>query len=477
MLRDLILEGKLDLYLNEEAKGNLLSILDGMKKETLYKSDFHGLHHSEKVLLFGYLLGIHENLSSEEFEILTDAAMYHDVGRMDDYEDEFHGYASALKLERILGSKPIYQNHENMEILKAICDAHSIDDSRVERIFVNYKISPEKKEIFMKLARMLKDADGLDRTRFRTTTQAALKEHFLRFDYSRDLVSLAYEVNDYYRDRICDNYYNIYAKENVGEPPTCYHGIGFNFPSLDSILDNGILSEYARKKKGIKSARNFQGNNGALWIAVVSGDGEAKKMCVDGGIYFECLAPRLIKGEKDSSYAKSRELPVDSGRYSDERFVFDQIPTKNILSIGVDSKLLGADILSLNYLMGTSNYETLENNINVYLDYMRTKLGYIPNANLIETFKKELSEKVVEYEKLDYDRQRININSFLTETDLIKSKINSEIARMLKEAFGKKLGKSDITVFDVVTDILNSKKIDYDFSEGHFNLKSRTKEI
>ena len=67
------------------------------------------------MVLFGYLLGIHENLSSEEFEILTDAAMYHDVGRMDDYEDEFHGYASALKLERILGSKPIYQNHENMD--------------------------------------------------------------------------------------------------------------------------------------------------------------------------------------------------------------------------------------------------------------------------------------------------------------------------------------------------------------------------
>ena len=477
MLHDLILEGKLDLYLNEEQKESLLKVVDSLKKDILYKSDFHGLHHSEKDLLFGYLLGIHEGLSLEELEILTDASMYHDIGRMNDYEDEFHGYASALKLEELFGSKPVYQNKENLEILKAMCDAHSIDDSRMERILSNYEISPEKKETALKLAKLLKDADSLDRTRFRKTSKAALKEHFLRFNYSRELIPLAYQVNEYYRDKICENYCSSYARENTGELLHCYHGIGFNFPTLDSILDNGILSEYAKKKKGINSARNFQGNNGAMWIALSCGEGEAKKLFVDKGISFECLAPHLIKGEKDASYAKSKELPVDSRRYRDERFAFYEIPVENIISIRINPELLDLDISTLNYLMGSTHYETLENNINVYLNYLITKFDYSPNTDLIDKLKNDLKNKIVAYEKLDYNNQIKEQERFLFETDEIKLKINAEIARMIKEAFSNKLGKTNITVFDVITYILNSKKIDYDFSYGKFNLRNREKKI
>lgn len=477
VLRDLILEGKLDLYLSEQEKEKLIQKLNGIKKNYLYKSDFHGLHHSEKVFLFSYLLGRHEGLTEEELEILTDAALYHDVGRRDESEDEIHGYTATLRLPEIVRGKTLYQNEENLEILKAICDVHSVRDSRMEQVLSNYEISEGKKEILLKLAKLLKDADAIDRTRFRKTSVAALKTCFLRFDYSRELVSLAYKVNDYYREQICERNFETYSKANVGELTLCLHGIGFNFAALDGILDYGILSEYAKKKKGVNASRNFKGNNGEMWISVCQGAGEAKKLFVDNGIYFECLAPHLIKGEKVSSVATSKGLPIDSGRYSDERFAFFEIPLENILSININPELLDKDVSELYYLNSSSNYETLENNINYYLNYLRIKLDYFPDISVIEKLKVEFRNAILEYERLDNDSQKKEQSNFLNETDQIKLKINAEIAKMFKEAFSKKFGKENVTVFDVVTDIINAKKIDYTYQDGTFKFGSREKKI
>ena len=476
VLCDLLSEGKLDLYLGESEKEEIIEISKKIKKEFLYKSDFHGLHHSEKVLLFAYLLGKHEGLDKECFEILIDAAIYHDVGRMDDTEEQFHGYASTLKLEKIVGDKPIYKNPENMEILKAICDVHSIPDFKMEKVLSNYEVS-DKKELLFKLASLLKDADALDRTRFKKTSVAALKTCFLRNDYARELVSLSYNVNDYYRTRICESHFEKYSRENVGDLMPCLHGIGFNFAVLDGILDDGILSEYAKKKKKINNCRNFNGNNGEMWISVCYGEGEAKKLFIDNGIYFDCLAPHLIKGEQKKSVARTEGLPIDSGRYQDERFAFYEIPISNILSINLKPELLNCDISLLNYLSGSTNYEALEGNISFYLNYLRIKLDYFPDISRIEELKSELKNEVIKYESLDYELQKREQKNFLDKTDDLKFKMNHEIAFMFKDAFMKKMGKENINVLDVITYIFNSKGINYSYNEGKFQLYSGEKKI
>ena len=474
ILYDLILEGKLDLYLNEKEKENLIKLVKNINKSFLYESDFHGLHHSEKVLLCAYLLGRHEDLNPEEMEILADAALYHDIGRSNENEDEVHGYSATLRIEKAVGDKEIYRNPENLEILKAICDAHSVKDSRMQMVLENYEIDESKKESLLKLANLLKDADALDRTRFQKTSVAALQTHFLRFDYSRELVRLAYNVNDYYRNQICERNFNKYSNIK-NEPSLCLHGIGFNFSSLDGILDYGILSEYAKKKKNIVTCRNFKGNNGEMWISVCQGDGEAKKQFVDNGIYFECVSSNLIKGQKIKSEARSKGLPVDSGRYSDERFAFYEIPLENVYSIGINKELLNKDISTLNYLNGSDNYETLVNNINVYLNYLRMKLDYFPEISKIEEIKIKFRDAVTYYEGLPIEEQKLKQQDFFAKIDKYKEEINREIQAMLKQAFKEKLNKNDINVFDVMTYILNSKNIDYQYNDGKFNLNVKDK--
>ena len=473
ILNEMILEHKLDEYLSDEDKKRISSILFSIRTEYLYKSEFHGLHHSEKVLLFAYLLGKHEKLNNLEFEILLDAALYHDIGRETETEDTTHGYATALRINRVVGSKPIYQNPENLEILRAICDAHSVEDKRMQSILLDYNISEEKREMFFKLIRLLKDADALDRTRFQNLSHASLQTCFLRCDYSKELVSLAYDVNAYYRDKICERNFERLKASLPHEPTICLHGIGFNFPALDGILDYGILSDYAKKKKNLTRFRNFNGNNGEMWISVCVGSGEARKLFVDNGIYFECLSSHLVQGDANYSKARANCLPVDSDRYSDERFAFYEI--QDIISINVNPELLNKDISSLNYLNGSDNFETLFNNVNMYLRYLKEKLNFISNTTKIEKIKLAFQNIVVNFEKLSQGEQKRTQTTFFNQLDALKEEINQEIGMMFKQAFSKILGKENIQVVDAITYILNSKKIAYQFDCGRFLLNQSVK--
>ena len=100
-----------------------------------------------------------------------------------------------------------------------------------------------------------------------------------------------------------------------------------------------------------------------------------------------------------------------------------------------------------------------------------------PNIDNIVVLKQEFLNAVLVYEKLDIDTQKKEQQNFFKKTDLIKSKINHEIANMIQEVFSKALGKENVTVLDVVTYIINSKNINYTYSNGKFTLNTREKKI
>ena len=197
---------------------------------------FHGLHHSEKVLLFSYILGSYFKLSEIDLQILVDASIYHDIGRIDETEDAFHGLASARKIDKVVDS-PIYQDSQNLAILKAICDGHSRDDKCMDLIAEDYEISEENLERYKMLFKILKDADALDRTRFLKTSIAVLNEKYLRFPISKQLIELANSINESYRIKMSDIHFEQFKNFNDGEPTIlCKHGIGFNFFNLYTLF-------------------------------------------------------------------------------------------------------------------------------------------------------------------------------------------------------------------------------------------------
>ena len=160
----------------------LLRTLSQLKQDALFVSHMHGLGHIERTILQGAFSAMDEGLDEEDTLLLLECCSYHDVGRINDWVDDLHGHRSAGRLEELTG-----RTGELLLLLQGAVDAHSRKDAELEATVARYNARDRRRALT--LARMLKDADGLDRARL-----GDLNPRYLRFDSSRSRVALAEEV-------------------------------------------------------------------------------------------------------------------------------------------------------------------------------------------------------------------------------------------------------------------------------------------
>lgn len=457
----------LNNYFNGVDCRELIPILDGINKRVLFDSYFHGLHHSQKTCFFAYLIGKKLNLNDNDLKILLDAAIYHDIGRNSDVEDNIHGYTTAMEMDKTRKNYgEFYASDINFTYLKAICDMHCIDDVRMKRIFEGYELeNPDiEYEKFELLAKILKDADALDRQRFKKTSQAALKEKYLRFDISKELTEIAKLINSHYNYKISEILYNKNKDKYEGDAIySCFHGIGFDFFKLESILNHGILSSFEAVKEGITTTRNFNGNNGNIWISVVdskdvSKDGKAYNNFIKNGISFYCMVPALEKGRKGKKN-NCEFAPVNSGEYEDEHFVFNKIDYNNIHSLIINKEVLNKGIDELDYLSGSLNYDIIEQKIFTYADEIKAKSGVDVDLDEIKIILEEFKQEVIRYEKETVDNQKKTNRQYLENVEIYVSRLNKIVSKWMVQLYSTLLKKDgNIKVSDVVFNILSNYK-------------------
>lgn len=448
--------------LTDEDIKKLVNQIDNIEKRILYKTNFHGYFHSQKVLLFAYLIGKRQNLNATEMQIIMDAAVYHDIGRQNEIEDDMHGFYSACMIEKkqdkLLKSN-IYKEKTNIEYLKAICDVHSVSDEKMGNIYRNYALENDRlnEKKFTKLANILKDADALDRTRFKRTSNAVLQEKYLRFQYSKQLISLAEKINYYYvLKEIEEVYPRFEEKYGIREgneiEETCLHGVGTDFFKLDSILDNGILSAYAQLKENIKSPRNFYGSNKELWISVVDGkmisrNGKAYNKYIKNNISLFCFVPRL-KCEGD--YLGNQADVNNKKEYDDEKYAFERIGLDQIYALIVPNNIKKEKVKNLKYLNCATKYDIIIDKIRYYKEKMKedgfTKLDESRIALLLEKF----YNVMYNFEVQDERKQQNTLQNYLDALDMIKYKINEEIQEWFNDYYTFVLEKSEPTVEDAI---------------------------
>jgi UTP:GlnB (protein PII) uridylyltransferase len=151
----------------------------------------HGVTHTQRVLFLVELLAALENLAEPERDILSTAAVYHDIGRTNDGVDSIHGYSSYSKAEQL--DLIQFENPEYYSTVKYLIETHCIND---EEAFAMVRDYPLKEPDWAKnLLKFFKDADGLDRVRIN-----ALNPAMLRLSVSKELVSLAKELCFHYDD-------------------------------------------------------------------------------------------------------------------------------------------------------------------------------------------------------------------------------------------------------------------------------------
>lgn len=175
------------IVFNEEVKN--------IKHEFLYKSESHGKKHNIRVMLFSYYLSIIYKINEIDLQIIFDASKYHDVGRTNDLLDESHGRKSAELIDDIVENK-IYNNKENLNLLKSIIHIHSINEKEESKIIKKYNIKDTER--FKKLYYILKDSDGLDRVRLSINNKcfSALNPNYLRLEESKKLIKTAHIINE-----------------------------------------------------------------------------------------------------------------------------------------------------------------------------------------------------------------------------------------------------------------------------------------
>lgn len=132
-----------------------------IKKDYFYKwAGIHGISHTCRVLLLTLILSGMEGLTETDRDLLSQAAIYHDIGRTNDNFDPGHGRESYQK---VLQYGLFNGETERLEILRFIIENHCISDRQATQLLKEYQVTDP--EHLFKLYLVFKDADGLDRIR------------------------------------------------------------------------------------------------------------------------------------------------------------------------------------------------------------------------------------------------------------------------------------------------------------------------
>ena len=171
---------------------------DFIKTYTDSNSRVHNLDHIEDVLVFSSLLGAETfGPKSRMMQIIAEAAKYHDCARVTDSKEN-HALASAKKSYEILKKQNKYSRKE-LAVIYTLINCHDLPrDTNIKESAVNtfqtvlYNLNtnadPWNKvdarylddmghrdaESLIRAVQILRDADALDRTRFRMESKAFL---------------------------------------------------------------------------------------------------------------------------------------------------------------------------------------------------------------------------------------------------------------------------------------------------------------
>lgn len=166
-------------YLDEYVKGRE-RIRKVYELHSNRKVGDHDMVHSARVLFLA--LSIIQagriKLSNKELEQLSEAIVYHDIGRNDDEVNDAHGAASRKIYE---GSK-----RSPDAITTFLIEYHCLNDEPAQDYLTHSPIKGKSRAWL--LYQIMKDADALDRVRFGIFD---LDVNFLRLPISHKLVPLA----------------------------------------------------------------------------------------------------------------------------------------------------------------------------------------------------------------------------------------------------------------------------------------------
>ena len=176
----------IDNFMKSEYYDILKDTYDRLNTDILFDSNIHGKDHIERVIFFTHILAFHYELDKKDTDVLRNAASLHDTKRVNDGWDTEHGHRAAVES---IGYS--YADKADDRVVQAVIAAHAAEDEFMDETLREFINEDDDFDRTKRLAKFFKDSDGLDRVRINHLDPA-----YLRNDFSKDLVDLAYELYD-----------------------------------------------------------------------------------------------------------------------------------------------------------------------------------------------------------------------------------------------------------------------------------------
>lgn len=168
----------------------------------------HGIKHALNIALFAFIITNYINIPEKDINLLIDAALLHDIGRINDFDDMEHGKNGA-QIAYTLKKNDSYYTSENLKLLLALIEGHThetYDNQMIEK----YKIEDVLR--YKNLLQIIKDADIIDRVRL--SEHPLIEMERLNFEVSKKLFLYAKKENEKKEIKID---VNSQAKKNLIE--------------------------------------------------------------------------------------------------------------------------------------------------------------------------------------------------------------------------------------------------------------------
>ncbi|MBE0528146.1 MAG: HD domain-containing protein [Thermoleophilia bacterium] len=133
------------------------------------RSHLHGPVHTQRVHIHTQRLLREIGWHEDDARLALSAALWHDIGRIDDGVEPIHGARGAARADQ-LGLTADLSASEAMDVRFAIC-RHSLPDSGAAELAHRLAVDPDEvrrltdPERALRVLWLLKDADALDRIR------------------------------------------------------------------------------------------------------------------------------------------------------------------------------------------------------------------------------------------------------------------------------------------------------------------------
>lgn len=161
-----------------------------ISKQYFSINKYHNIKHAKNTALFALIISNFVNVAKKDINLLIDAALLHDIGRKNDFDDLEHGRVGAQIAYDIKKGDSFY-TLDTLHLLMAIIEGHCqeiYDNSIIEK----YQISDVSN--YRKLLQILKDADCIDRTRIIENPLILIEK--INYDISKKLFLFSKKENE-----------------------------------------------------------------------------------------------------------------------------------------------------------------------------------------------------------------------------------------------------------------------------------------